>query len=176
MTRRQREKPFDKEVADFVRWHLADRKAFAPFTGTDYDAWRAYIHLVRLWGRSASDGVLEALRAVVNTAQIRNQDVMAVFKKSIPCILDWSDEPALWKRIGPEVPLHGVMIDLQSVMASQKHELRRVMWPCADGGRICKHENSKPYKHAHPEPGYTLDQECRTCGAIWREQIVAPTK
>ena len=150
MTRRRRaEKPLHKQVAEFVIFHLADNGAFAPFTGTDYDAWHAYIHLIRLWGRTRSDDVVTALRAVVHTAQTRNEDVMAVFKKSIPCLLDWSDESKLWPLIGARVS------------------------PCADGPRICKHQNNKPYKNAVPEAGYTLDQECRDCGAIWRERLTA---
>lgn len=138
-----REKPLHKEVAAFVIWHLHDRSAFAPLTGTDYDAWHAFIYLVRLWGRVRSPDVVAALRAVVHTAQARHEDVMAVFKKSIPSLLDWSDEVKLWPQIAP-------------VTAPM---------PCPDGPRICQHERSVPYKHGEPGEDW---RECRDCKAIWR--------
>lgn len=142
MPRNRPEKPLDKQVAEFVRFHLGDKGAFAPFTGTDFDAWRAYIHLVRLWGRTRSASVIAALRAVVNTAQIRHDDVMAVFKKSIPSLLDWGDERTLWAQICP---------------AEQ-------MRPCGDGRRICAHIHSKRSKK---HPGWFICKD-PTCRAEWR--------
>lgn len=140
-----KEKPLERQVSEFVRFHLHDNGAFAPFTGTDFDAWRAFIHLVRLWGRTRSLHVVDAMRAVVHTAQTQNADVMAVFKKSIPCLLDWSDEFNLWRCIAPGSPgdpLH----------------------PCADGSRICSHIHSKPAKG---RPGWF---KCKdpTCRDVWR--------
>jgi len=189
MTRRRPEKPLHKQVAEFVIFHLADKTAFHPFTGTDYDAWHAYIHLVRLWGRTRSDDVVAAMKAVVRCAQQRNEDVMAVFKKSIPCILDWSDEPKLWVQVAPQTgPLDEMTqariragIKKLGEATSEPHvvrgEIDRIMWPCNDGARVCHHENSKPYKNAVPEPGYTLDRQCKDCGAIWREKLaVTSTK
>lgn len=143
--RRKPEKPLTKQAAEFVIHHLADKTAFHPFTGTDYDAWNAYVPLVRLWGRTRSEDVANALRAVVHSAQTRKPDVMAVFKKAIPCLLDWSDEHALWLKIGPLSPVNGSII-----------------WPCADGPRICNHERSVPDKH------HEGSFECRDCGALWR--------
>ena len=143
MGKRTREKPLDKEVAEFVIWHLHDRGAFAPLTGTDWDAWRAYIHLVRLWGRTRAETVLQALRYVVHSAQVRHADVMAVFKKSIPCLLDWSDERQLWPQIAP----NGMFL------------------PCPDGPRICRHERSKPRENFEPGEQW---RECRDCHAIWK--------
>lgn len=155
MTRRRRpEKPLVKQAAEFVIFHLADKSAFHPFTGTDYDAWQAYVPLIRLWGRTRSASVVEALRAVVSCAQHQNVDVMAVFKKAIPCVLDWSDESKLWAQIWIGGPADS-------------------LWPCPDGARICKHERNKPYTAATPEPGYTLDQECKDCGAVWRQKHTA---
>jgi hypothetical protein len=183
--RRRPEKPLVKQAAEFVMFQLADKRAFHPFTGSDWDAWHAYIPLIRLWGRSRSDDVAAALRAVVHAAQIRNLDVMAVFKKAIPCILDWSDEPALWQRIAPrDVVAFGEKPEPRMVMGtpavgkrvwSGPDEITVIMWPCPDGARVCHHENSRPYKSATPEPGYTLDQECRDCGAVWRQKITAVT-
>lgn len=154
MTARRREKPLPKQAADFVIFHLADRGAFAPFTGTDHDAWLAFIYLVQLWGRTRSDDVVGALRAVVHAAQTRNADVMAVFKKTIPCLLDWSDEPRLWQQVGPSAPLTDI---------ARAQGKIGVLWPCRDGARVCAHERSRPY--ASDEPGW---QECRECGDIWK--------
>lgn len=170
MRRPRPEKPLVKQAAEFVIFHLADKTAFHPFTGSDYDAWHAYIPLIRLWGRWRSDEVANALHAVVHCAQIRNVDVMAVFKKAIPCVLDWSDETKLWPKIGPSV-LTSIDHDLNAVIAPAGMRFSRVMMPCHDGPRICTHGNSKPYKNATPEPGYTLDQECRDCGAVWRTTV-----
>jgi len=153
--RRRPEKPLPKQVADFVTFHLADRQAFAAFTGPDRDAWLAFVYLVRLWGRTRSDDVAGALRAVVHAAQTRHADVMAVFKKSIPALLDWSDEPALWRQVGPRVPLTDVE------RASGKGD---VLWPCRDGERVCGHERSRPYERGD-EAGW---RECRECGTIWK--------
>jgi hypothetical protein len=156
MTARRREKPLPKQVADFVIHHLADKRAFAPFTGTDHDAWLAFLYLVRLWGRTRSDDVVRALRAVVHAAQTRHEDVMAVFKKSIPCLLDWSDEPKLWQQIGPSAPL----TDIERAQGKIG-----VLWPCRDGERVCAHERSRPYTKEGAAPGW---QECRECGTIWK--------
>lgn len=152
----RREKPLPKQVAEFVIHHLADKRAFAPFTGTDHDAWLAFLYLVRLWGRTRSDLVVEAMRAVVHSAQTRHEDVMAVFKKSIPCLLDWSDEPRLWHQIGPRAAL----TDLDRAAGKTPGTL----WPCRDGARVCAHDRSQPYDRGE-EPGWRL---CRDCDTIWK--------
>ncbi len=159
--RRRPEKPLTKQAAEFVIHHLADKTAFHPFTGTDYDAWNAYVPLVRLWGRTRSDGVVSALREVVLAAQHRNVDVMAVFKKAIPCLLDWSDERALWMKIGPRVSLSEVERDFA---ASVQATAERVLWPCLDGERICNHERNRVYSSGM-DPDY---RECLDCGAIYK--------
>ncbi len=133
--------PLEKQVSNFVRFHLYDNHAFAPMTGTDFAAWHAFIHLVVLWGRTRSDAVTEALRAVLHTAQTRHTDVMAIFKKSIPCLLDWSDEGPLWRAICPDTQMH----------------------PCADGPRTCSHIHSRPDK---TRPGW-FKRKDTTCGEIW---------
>lgn len=142
MARSRPDQPLDKQVARFVQFHFADKSAFAPFTGTDYDAWRAYIHLVRLWGRTRNASVVAALRAVVYTAQFRHEDVMAIFKKSIPCLLDWSDERKLWMEICPAEMIH----------------------VCSDGPRICSHVHSKPSKK---RSGWFVCKD-PTCRDEWR--------
>lgn len=141
-----KEKPLERQVADFVRFHLHDRGAFAPFTGTDFDAWRAFIHLVRLWGRTRERSVVLALQHVVNSAQWWNADVMAVFKKSIPCLLDWGDEISLWREVA------------KGLDGDRRPD------PCPDGPRICAHIHSKPMKN---KPGW---YKCKdpTCRDEWR--------
>jgi hypothetical protein len=161
MPRKKAEKPLIKQAAEFVIHHLADRSAFAPFTGTDFDAWHAYVPLVRLWGRTRNGDVINALRAVVHVAQIRNADVMAIFKKTIPCLLDWSDERPLWLQIGPRAPLRDVDRDLASVLNGRAE---RVLWPCPDGARICAHIHSKPSKI---RDGWFVCSD-RTCRTEWR--------
>jgi hypothetical protein len=157
VTARRREKPLPKQVTDFVIFHLADRGAFAPFTGTDHDAWIAFLYLVRLWGRTRSADVVDAMRATAHAAQTRHTDVMAVFKKSIPALLDWSDEPKLWLQVGPRV--------LLSDIERAQGRTPSVLWPCRDGERVCAHERSRPYERGD-EPGW---RECRDCGTIWKE-------
>jgi hypothetical protein len=156
VTARRREKPLPKQVIEFVTFHLADKGAFAPFTGTDHDAWLAFLYLVRLWGRTRSDDVVGAMRAVVHAAQARHPDVMAVFKKSIPALLDWSDEPKLWRQVGPRAPL----TDIERAQGAPGS----VLWPCRDGERVCAHERNRPYERGG-EPGW---RECRDCGIIWK--------
>lgn len=148
MSRRRPEKPLHKQVAEFVIFHLADKAAFHPFTGTDYDAWHAFIHTVRLWGRMRDERTETALRNIVACAQ-RDADVLAVFKKSIPCLLDWSDEKQLWPRIYPR--MH--MGDTQCLM------------PICDGERICHHVRNRPCSASDLRPDYN---ECMDCGAIWK--------
>lgn len=166
-SRRRPEKPLVKQAAEFVIFHLADKSAFHPFTGTDYDAWNAYIPLVRLWGRMRSDAIVAALRAVVHSAQARNEDVMAVFKKAIPCLLDWSDEPRLWLQIAPsggdlsDITRARVIAGLKKIGIAEPADPVRVMWPCHDGPRICNHTNSRPSKR------YACAFDCKDCGATW---------
>ena len=155
--RKRPEKPLTKQATEFVIHHLADKTAFHPFTGTDWDAWNAYVPLVRLWGRMRNEATATALRAVVAATRRGHGydlDVLSVFKKAIPCLLDWSDERALWMQIGPlAAPLRG------------EDPMRSVpLWPCADGPRVCEHERSTVYSSGM-DPDY---RECKGCGAIWR--------
>ncbi len=168
-TRRRPDKPLVKQCAEFVIFHLADKSAFAPFTGTDYDAWHAYVPTVRLWGRMRSADVELALRAIVGCAQ-RHMDVLAVFKKAIPCLLDWSDEVKLWPKIAPDALMSDTDRDLAACVAPTGMSIRRVIMPCPDGPRICHHERSKPYKFNTVEDGGYL--ECKDCGAIWKPRSV----
>ena len=98
--RSPRPKTSEKIASEFIRAHLG-RGAFAPLTGTDWRAWRAFVHLVELWGVSRDVRCLDAMRATVACAQTRNVDVMQVFVQTIPAMLDWCDVAVLWPRVGP---------------------------------------------------------------------------
>jgi len=147
MARRRPEKPIAKQAVEFVIFHLNDKSAFSPFTGTDWDAWHAFIPTVRLYGRMRDDATTTALKNIVSCAQ-RNADVLACFKKAIPCLLDWSDEVSLWHRIYPRMHLGDT----------------KCLMPIVDGPRICKHEHSE-VRSSGMEPDW---RECRDCGALWK--------
>lgn len=135
-------KPLPKQIAEFVKFHLADKHAFAPFTGQDYSAWHAYLYAVQLYGRGDANGQASALvimRSCIIAAQ-KKADVLAIFQKSIPGVLDWGYESRLWALAYP----HG-----------------EVTFYAALGERICSHIHSKPSKK---HSGYF---KCRDCGAEW---------
>lgn len=91
-----REKPLEKEMAYFVRAHLG-KGVFAPFTGTDYRAWSAWCHLLRLYG-SSGDIAIPALRETLKCAQ-RKTCIWEVFVQTIPGALDWGYVKQMWPRI-----------------------------------------------------------------------------
>jgi len=90
----------DKIAAEFIRAHLG-RDAFAPLTGTDWRAWRAFVHLVELWGVSRDPSALVAMRATVACSQTGHPEVMQLFVQTIPAMLDWSDDAVIWPQIAP---------------------------------------------------------------------------
>ena len=140
-------KPLIKAMAEFVKFQLADKHAFAPFTGQDFSAWHAFLYALELYGRGDVNGqekAIEVMKACVDAAQ-QKEDVQAVFKKSIPGVLDWGFEHRIWARVAET-------------------------WPCADGERICSHIHSKPSKkHA----GHF---KCKDCGSEWRESDPLPRR
>lgn len=92
-----REKPLEKEMAVFVKAHLG-RDAFAAFTGTDYRAWSAWCHLLRLWGSSQQPSALNAMRETLRCAQ-RKSWIWQVFVQTIPGALDWGYVKRMWPEI-----------------------------------------------------------------------------
>lgn len=92
-----REKPLEKEMAIFVNGHLG-KGIFAPFTGTDYAAWKAWCHLLRLWGSTHEAAALDALRATLRCAQ-KKCCIWEVFVQTIPGALDWGYVKTLWPQI-----------------------------------------------------------------------------
>lgn len=107
-----REKPLEKEMAYFVRAHLG-RGVFAPFTGTDYRAWNAWCHLLRLYGVSGDTKAIDALRATLECAQ-RKECIWEVFVQTIPGALDWGYVKEIWPRIVDAIPPTGWPLDLGS--------------------------------------------------------------
>ena len=95
----------DKIASEFVRAHLG-RNAFAPLTGTDWRAWRAFVHLVELWGVSRDPRAVAAMGNVVHCAQTRHEDVMQVFVQTIVAMLDWGDDARLWPQFAPAELVH----------------------------------------------------------------------
>lgn len=92
-----REKPLEKEMAYFVRAHLG-RGVFAPFTGTDYRAWNAWCHLLRLYGVSGDIKAIDAMRATLECAQKREY-IWEIFIQTIPGVLDWGYVREIWPKI-----------------------------------------------------------------------------
>lgn len=92
-----REKPLEKEMAIFVKAHMG-KGIFAPFTGTDYAAWKAWCHLLRLWGSTHDPMAIEALRATLRCAQ-KKCCIWEVFVQTIPGALDWGYVKTLWPQI-----------------------------------------------------------------------------
>jgi hypothetical protein len=151
------EPPLPKRIAVFVKFQLADKSAFAPFTGQDFSAWCAFLYATELYGRGDYSGqahALDMMRAAVRAAQ-QKDDVLAIFKKSIPGVLDWGHEAQLWLKIAPSGTRVKTINGLNGIIEGP-------IWPCEDGPRICAHIHSKPSKkHA----GYLV---CKDCGTTWR--------
>jgi hypothetical protein len=180
------ERSLTKEIAVFVKFHLQDKHCFAPFTGQDYSAWAAFLYACQLYGRSDSTGqrgALDAMIALVRSAQ-QKEDVLAVFKKSIPGVLDWNFEPEVWGQIAPRSDFHAryanhprrsISVLKTGLPLSMGDEagLITLVWPCEDGPYECPHTNSKPAKRRshYAFIGEVTDEEwfeCRDCKATWR--------
>jgi hypothetical protein len=145
------EKPLSKTVAAFVRFHLYDKNAFAPFTGQDLSAWNAFLYALELYGRADAYGqtcAISALRSCLFAAQ-RKDDVRAVFQKSIPGVLDWGYEEKLWAEITDDAATPRAL---------------GTKFPASPGPRVCAHVRSKPVKK---RPGWWVCTD-RTCRTEWR--------
>lgn len=73
--------------------------AFAPFTGQDFRAFAAFVHLVDLY--LCSDGearwaAVEAMRAVLRAMQPHCRPVA---KAAIPFLGDWGHEDEIWRQV-----------------------------------------------------------------------------
>jgi hypothetical protein len=99
MARRQPDNPL-KDATAFCKHHLG-RDCFAPFTGQDYSAWKAFVYLVELYGRGDMNGqaaALEAMAATLCGAQ-NLEHIHQIFVQTIPAILDWGDAAKIWPKI-----------------------------------------------------------------------------
>jgi hypothetical protein len=108
--------PEDNTVAaEFVTSHLG-KGAFAPLTGTDWRAWKAFVHLLDLFGVSRDQRAVDAMRACYACTLrggVREQvDVAEVFRQTIPAVLDWSDVRGLWPQIAPNSALEPRAINI----------------------------------------------------------------
>jgi hypothetical protein len=170
-------------MAVFVKHHLRDKHAFAPFTGQDHSAWAAFLYACQLYGRSDTTGqrgAIAAMTALVRSAQ-QKADVIAVFKKAIPGVLDWSYESNVWAQIAPrslawspDCPMHIISCLRFGLPMSMGDDLGRValVWPCPDGGYECPHTRSKPAKGRSTEAGENWF-DCSDCKATWRPRTSA---
>ncbi len=90
--------PICKDAAAFVKAHLG-KDCFAPFTGQDYAAFGAWVHLLHLLCVCDEQGRRTTLLALSHLLHASQVSVWPVFKKAIPHALDWSDEDRLWQEI-----------------------------------------------------------------------------
>jgi hypothetical protein len=170
----------------FVKHHLQDKHVLAPFTGQDFSAWAAFLYACQLYGRSDTTGqrgALDAMTALIRSAQ-QQTDVMAVFKKSIPGVLDWSYEPTVWASIAPRSLARSpscqtrlVRCEFLGLPLSMGDDLGCIalVWPCPDGSYECPHTRSKPSKGLS-ETAANGEQwfDCRDCKATWRPRTNTP--
>lgn len=178
-----KERQLTKDIAVFVKHHLQDKHAFAPFTGQDFSAWASFLYACQLYGRSDATGqrgALDALTALVRSAQ-QKADVIAVFKKAIPGVLDWSYEPTVWARIAPRAlawspscPTRVIPCEQIGLPMRMGDDLGRIalVWPCPDGGYECPHTRSKTAKGMSEEAANGERWfDCLDCKATWRPRV-----
>lgn len=97
----KQEPPCCKTAPKWLVHHLG-RNALAPLTGQDARALRAFVHLVELYACSDGEGQRQALVALRATVLAMQPSVRELAKRSIPHMMDWSDEGPLWLAIlGP---------------------------------------------------------------------------
>lgn len=106
MGRQPKERPLLDKARDFTKWHLG-RDCFAPFTGSDFPAWSAFVHLVELWTREGGVHAVNAMAATVRCAQ-PTEAVLRVFVQAIPCVGDWPHVRGLWPQVAAGVVLRDV--------------------------------------------------------------------
>lgn len=95
----RRAEPPCKAVAKFVAAHAGVRAPFAPCTGQDYAAWRAFVHLLELYAFSDEAGRRCAIVAMHHCVMASQESAWSLFKGAIAGVLDWGDEDPLWRKI-----------------------------------------------------------------------------
>lgn len=81
--------------------HYLGKDCFAPFTGYDWSAWRAFVYLLEAYGRADRAGQAYVLGAVQMLLQSPQTKVLNVFVQAIPAVLDWHHIEGIWPRIAP---------------------------------------------------------------------------
>lgn len=89
--------PACKTLRPFLVHHLGQHSLGA-LTGQDARALEAFASR-RALRRLGQQGRISALRAMSATVQAAQISVWPLFRKAIPCGLDWSDEERLWQEI-----------------------------------------------------------------------------
>jgi hypothetical protein len=110
--------PAHKHAEWFCRWHLG-KHCFAPFTGQDYPAWRAFVYLVECWCAGGGDAAIAAMAATVRCAQPK-YDVLQVFVQTIPFAGDWTHVRQIWPRIVGDLFLVGAQTDARTLRAFER--------------------------------------------------------
>lgn len=75
------------------------RTCFAPCTGQDVRALRAWFELVEVWGTGDINAEQHALAAMPHVLRCMQRSVWPLAKAGIPGVMDWSHEAQLWGRV-----------------------------------------------------------------------------
>lgn len=97
----------------FVRHH-SGRDCFSPFTGQDWPAWCAFVHLVECWTRGGGTAAIDAMSATLRCAQPL-VGVIQPFVQAIPAIGDWPHVRTLMPLIAGNLRLrdtHGIAVTI----------------------------------------------------------------
>jgi hypothetical protein len=98
--------PCCKTIVPWVKAQpRAGKACFAPCTGQDWAALKAFAHLVELYAYGDAQGrecAIQAMGAVVTAMQ---PHVRYLAKIMIPCMMDWSHEEEIWSQLVPIAPM-----------------------------------------------------------------------
>jgi hypothetical protein len=118
-----RQKPLFREVASFVQYHLG-KDCFAPHTGQDWPAWRAFVYLVECYSHGGGQDAILAMRATVRCAQ-PHAKVLRTFVQVIPAVMDWGDVSRLWPQVAEGILVRDNEIDARQITAIERFEVGR---------------------------------------------------
>ena len=99
MRRERPAPPYCQSGPRWVRERLKDKQALAPLTGTDWRAFKAFFHLVDLYGNTGGDERRSVVLAMAYTLQVMQPSTRHLAKAGIPHVLDWSHEDEIWRVI-----------------------------------------------------------------------------
>lgn len=92
-----REKPLHLEMVKFCKYHRG-KDCFAPFTGQDWPAWKAFVYLLECYSHGGGKKALDAMLVAVSCAQ-HTDAVLRVFVQAIPGVMDWGDVARIWPHV-----------------------------------------------------------------------------